>query len=412
MGKRGAADGLISKAQKAKMARRVQRALVKSAAILKCKGKRLKMPEGCLVSTYRRPYWLPAGWVHGVKVGTNGYSGRGLPVYVSPEGRRFYHKVDVEKYVGRELTVADGVPPSFEELLQNVMLKVPEVRADPASESALFACLDDGERSKLPDAKAFHFCVVSARRTTEPEAIKACLLVEAHFAVAGVKPRWYVDAPSLGHYKSLGFDAVPDGGGLVAARNKALADAAKLGKVCCQVSDDISHWKYYRTARERAASEEEGNRLARAAKKLAVSPVAAARFLVAKMRASPSKPKLGGVYPNDNMARGFCAPPWTSHSFILGDFFVCEKSPVRFDKKMTLKEDFDFSCSHIKRHGGVLRCNRLSLVVKHRVNTGGAVTVRSPSEEQKNIKLLMAKWPKAIRLHTRREDEVVLQWPR
>merc|ERR1712187_113569 len=98
--------------------------------------------------------------------------------------------------------------------------------------------------------------------------------------------------------------------------------------------------------------------------------------------------------------------------FILGDFFVSDvNSAVRFDPTLTLKEDYDFTCAHISRYGAVLRCNRMVLDVAHYTNAGGAVSIRNASEEQKNIKILRKKWPKAIRLHPIRENEVVLQWP-
>ncbi len=118
------------------------------------------------------------------------------------------------------------------------------------------------------------------------------------------------------------------------------------------------------------------------------------------------------MLPTANIARGLAQPSVTHHQFILGDFFVSDKSDVRFDPHLTLKEDYDFTCSHIKRHGAVLRCNRMVLDVQHYSNAGGAVSIRNAAEEQKNIKVLMRKWPKAIRKHPMRENEVMLVWPK
>merc|ERR1712032_1693783 len=130
------------------------------------------------------------------------------------------------------------------------------------------------------------------------------------------------------------------------------------------------------------------------------------------MRTSELKPKLGGVLPTSNIARGLAHPSVTTKNFVLGDFFVSDvRSDVRFDSRLTLKEDYDFTCSHIKRYGSVLRCNRMVLDVAHYTNSGGAVSIRNDSEEQKNIKILRKKWPKAIRAHPTRDNEVVLQWP-
>merc|ERR1712187_164898 len=104
---------------------------------------------------------------------------------------------------------------------------------------------------------------------------------------------------------------------------------------------------------------------------------------------------------------------------ILGDFFVTEpSSPCRFDTKMTLKEDYDFTCSHIHKHGSVLRCNRMFLTAKHSTNAGGAVASRDNAgqKEKLNIRILQSKWPKVFKVNTRRKGvagtEVQMRWSR
>merc|ERR1712129_662239 len=101
--------------------------------------------------------------------------------------------------------------------------------------------------------------------------------------------------------------------------------------------------------------------------------------------------------------------------FILGDFFVADASPCRFDDTMTLKEDYDFSCTHIDRHGCVLRCNRMFVHAKHASNSGGAVTTRGDgfSKEHANIAILQKKWPGVFRLNKNRKQdtsEVTMRW--
>merc|ERR1711988_551333 len=114
-----------------------------------------------------------------------------------------------------------------------------------------------------------------------------------------------------------------------------------------------------------------------------VSPLAAAQFILAKMRADPDKPKLGGVFPTNNVAMTLGCSEFGKSNFILGDFFVAEpSSKCRFDLNMTLKEDYDYTCSHLKEHGSVLRCNRLFLQVKHATNAGGAVDARDKKGEK------------------------------
>jgi len=57
-------------------------------------------------------------------------------------------------------------------------------------------------------------------------------------------------------------------------------------------------------------------------KKHSVSPLAAAQFLLAKMRADPEKPHLGGVFPTANAAMTLGTAEFGKLHFILGDFFV------------------------------------------------------------------------------------------
>merc|ERR1712039_882719 len=96
----------------------------------------------------------------------------------------------------------------------------------------------------------------------------------------------------------------------------------------------------------------------------------------------------------------------------LGDFFVVDKSKVRFDESMTLKEDYDFSCAHIRAHGSVMRCNRLTLSVKHYSNKGGAVDERDKKgkKERMNVAILKKKWPGCFSANPKRKNEVIMRW--
>jgi len=204
------------------------------------------------------------------------------------------------------------------------------------------------------------------------------------------------------------------GGGLVEARNKALDDAQKEKKVCVQISDDISHWMYF-TSSMRFQDLDEGNKAAKGA--IRISPVTAARFLVAKMRGSPldDKPKLGGVFPLGNMGMGALQEPFSFEHFILGDFFVHDMSSCRFDRQMTLKEDYDFTCSHLARHGSVVRCNRMFANAMHERNEGGACSLRDAKgqRERENIQVLREKWPGVFSLNGSRGDtQVIMSWRR
>merc|ERR1711988_535183 len=130
------------------------------------------------------------------------------------------------------------------------------------------------------------------------------------------------------------------------------------------------------------------------------------------MRASPLKPKLAGVFPTGNATMTMGSDEFSTQHFILGDFFVADTSPCRFDEAMSLKEDYDYTCSHIAKHGSVLRCNRLLLTVRHYANQGGAVDNRDKAgkKERENIGILQRKWPGVFKMNVKRPSEVLMRW--
>eukprot|EP00933_Yihiella_yeosuensis_P037008 TRINITY_DN3084_c1_g1_i2.p1 TRINITY_DN3084_c1_g1~~TRINITY_DN3084_c1_g1_i2.p1 ORF type:complete len:616 (-),score=137.48 TRINITY_DN3084_c1_g1_i2:248-1951(-) len=379
---------------------------------------------------FGRQAWLPDDWGQGIKATTPtahsvGGGGGILTAFVSPDRKVYYHKDKVEEYVGRSLTIQDGINGQIrlaklqaQQALQLARAQIKDkgksgeqafIGTDPDSE--FFKCLSPAERKKLAPASEFHFGIVSARRATKVEGIRDILMVQMQLEEAGVTPTWYVDEASLADYKKLGLKAVV-GGKLCPSRNKALKDATKLGKVCVQVSDDISAWEYREGKKAENRTDDAVNAAHAAARRYIVSPVAAARFVLAKMRsAEGEKPKLGGVYMLGSCSRSFAGDAFSRHHFILGDFFVVDKgSKVLFDETMKLKEDYDFACAHIKAHGSVMRCNRMTLNVKHYANEGGAVTNRDGTEEKRNIAILQKKWPGCFRPNPKRKNEIIMRW--
>lgn len=369
-----------------------------------CDGKELA------VDLARAP-WLPDDWGQAVKMtkpisrSRAGYGGT-YTVWISPQGRVFYHRPTIEQHLGRKLGPRDGF---------RGQLRLMQLQGKQTDESKFFKLLTRKERAALPAARELLFCVISARRASTPEGMADIATVQAQFEKAGVQPTWYVDRASLKDYRRLGLRAVV-GGGLTEARNRALNDAERQRVACVQISDDISRWEYHDGVQTKVRSDEAANAAHAAATCHVVSPVAAARFLLAKMRGTENgkcRPRLAGVYPLGSCARSFNGAPFSSHHFILGDFFVADRSPVRFDPSMSLKEDYDYTCAHIARHGSVLRCNRMTVQAKHQTNSGGACSNRDRKgrEEQRNIAILLRKWPRAFRMNPKRRNEVILQWP-
>lgn len=376
---------------------------------------RSEWPPGIRPGDGHAPWWLPDNWAHGVKTTCKTY----LPVFIAPNTRTVFHQPVVEAIVQEEL--GKGSQRMIEWALKQ-MSEVRDWHGEPIKfdpDTKFFACLSKQERSHLPPVDAFHFGVISARRANELSGIRGIVNVQSRFLAVGIQPKWYVDQASLKDYQKLGLDAVV-GGKLCPARNKALRDAARLGKVCVQVSDDITGWEFMDSKLDASALRATGAtrmlKVANAAvssSRIVVSPLAAARFLLAKMRAAEPRPRLGGVLPTGNSAMALLAQMTTPDGFILGDFFVHDASPLRFDESITLKEDYDFTCSHLDRYGSVMRCNRLCIKVAHETNPGGAVDARDAAgeKERHNIKILMKKWPGVFKLHSTRGDtQVKMKW--
>ena len=120
----------------------------------------------------------------------------------------------------------------------------------------------------------------------------------------------------------------------------------------------------------------------------------AVKLILQRLSLSPFK--LGGIAPTFN---SFFSNREVSHRhFIIGDFLVVKNSPERFDENMTLKEDYDFTLQHIKSYGGVIRNDDILCNFEHYTNSGGAVSIRTTDEEQKNILYLKNKWGDLIRV--------------
>jgi len=371
-----------------------------------------KYPPNVIVDCYRRA-WLPDDYAQVMKnTGPGGvYHG-----WMGPPGVFHYHRCNVsgclEDAIGRKLTVKDG--------LNGLMRSVRKFVSPGADKTFLQTCLTAQERKFVAKPEEFHFGVVSGKRANIETGQQDIMIVEGHFKLVGITPTWYVDAESFEDYKKLGLKCKV-GGKLCPARNMILDDAKKLGKVAVEISDDIGKWIYYDVSKQNYSGQtdfKKANNDLLGVPKHTISPLAAAQFILAKMRSDPEKPRLGGVYPSNNAAMTLGTEEFGKRHFILGDFFVAELSPVRFDETMTLKEDYDYTCQHIKTHGSVLRCQRLFLQVKHATNAGGAVAARDNKgdKERKNIAILQEKWPGVFRINSRRKtgdagaSEVIMNW--
>lgn len=199
---------------------------------------------------------------------------------------------------------------------------------------------------------------------------------------------WIVTPEDYWQYKEAGAGAVEMTKGLSEARNLALELAFKQGYPCVQLDDDLK-----------------GAKFAYEGKGAPTEPYMAVEYLVE--RCLQTDLPLAGGQPTNNpyFARG------GTKLFILGSAICVKPSSPRFDTRLWLKEDYDFTCQHIDVYGGALRIENLIFDFAHYTNKGGAVDSRSDKIEQRMIEYLMQKWPGWIHKHPTRQNEVLLRLP-
>lgn len=190
-------------------------------------------------------------------------------------------------------------------------------------------------------------------------------------------------------YEAHGCKKVVESGNLMDSRNFALEHAFAANKICVQLSDDCKGVKT--------------NGQLMTKKKVPLST--AIHDIVQKFKTVKGV-NLLGVPPTDNDF--FAGKLIVMNKFCIGDMLFVKPSTPRFDTQLTLKEDYDFTLQHM-RLGTVLRYQKYLFSFQHYTNKGGAVDVRTDEEEQKNIRILMNKWPDKIRLNPKRKNEILMR---
>ena len=201
---------------------------------------------------------------------------------------------------------------------------------------------------------------------------------------------WYVGKGEGEAYRSAGASRVIESGGLCRSRNAILEDAFSKDLPAFELSDDLSKIQFARSKKSVSA----------------MSFEMAARYM---LRASASSgAKLAGVAPTSNAFYFNPKKPVHGAAFIVGDLILAMPSDLRFDEKLRLKEDYDYTLQHLTRFGKVARCGAILAHFAHRSNKGGAVDYRTSELEKETIRQLSEKWPGVIRLNPRRKDEILL----
>lgn len=210
-------------------------------------------------------------------------------------------------------------------------------------------------------------------------------------AITGENVHWYVGPGEADAYRAAGAKDVKEADGLCACRNAALRDSFAEGRICIQLSDDLSKIEWTTDGKTKQALSFDG------VKDKLCGQLTEQVYLV-------------GVSPTPNAF--YFHKPISVNAFIIGDLFAVRPCGVFFDETFKLKEDYDYTAQHIKQYGYAIRVNGILATFGHYTNKGGAVSVRTPELEQEMILRLMRKHPQFIRPNKRRENEVLFRAPR
>jgi len=203
----------------------------------------------------------------------------------------------------------------------------------------------------------------------------------------GWQGTWFVPYGEGDAYLDAGASDVIESGNLIDSRNVALDMAFDQGDVCVQVSDDCTKMRRLHQGEAPAALPGE--------------------FVAEALDHITANCRLVGIAPTDNAFYG--GEKVKRQHFCVGDLFVAAPSPIRFDRRLRLKEDYDYTAQHIYRYGEVARLDWWLVSFTHRTNAGGVVQYRTAEVEQESIAVLREKWGNWIQPNSRRDNEVLLR---
>jgi hypothetical protein len=190
-------------------------------------------------------------------------------------------------------------------------------------------------------------------------------------------------------YEKNGCKNVYETGSLIKSRNWALEHSFKNNNICVQLSDDLKKVKINEKLFKKSDVQ-----IDEAIKKTV--------YLFEKT----SGFYLLGIPPTDNDF--FASKLISENTFCIGDCLFIKPSKPRFDERLSLKEDYDFTLQHIQMYGKCIRYQKFLYTFQHYKNVGGAVDYRTENKEIENINYLMAKWGSKIKLNPKRKNEIII----
>lgn len=195
---------------------------------------------------------------------------------------------------------------------------------------------------------------------------------------------WYTHEGQRDAYCDAGATACCECGPWPSNRNAILDEAHVRGLIAVMVDDDVNGFALASHRRLTPASFEE-----------------AVGVMVERLAAEPGA-YLAGVSPYRHARPTTPGWPVARTSVIWGSVMVVKPSGLRFDERIVLREDMDFTCQHLERFGEVMRCDDVIARIGPRSPEGGnplgagCTPHRTPEISLAVNRLLVEKWGSVI----------------
>lgn len=89
--------------------------------------------------------------------------------------------------------------------------------------------------------------------------------------------------------------------------------------------------------------------------------------------------------------------PFKTHSYLDGGLQgFCKKDDIRYDERLTVKEDVDMFLQQLKKYHKALRCDKYYWNKKSFEGQGGSQAFRSSKSEKEQFQLMQKKWGSGI----------------
>lgn len=174
------------------------------------------------------------------------------------------------------------------------------------------------------------------------------------------------------------------------ARNKAFLYAKERGLYCVQTSDDL-----------------QSIHIVNNNKKLICQTDDAIIDIITMMEMKSAL--IGGVSITNNILN--YKQDWSYNKLIVNDLIVISpKNDILYDTAAFLKEDYDMFIMQMQKYGVVVRADKYLCGYPHRENKGGGNTYRTYETEKKQNEYVMNKHNGLIIPHTRRLNQISINY--